>query len=80
MVVLRQTKILGSPLRSKRGLVRSDEEALQRAGLSRVKKKQHSIVETKFELVGRHPTGGVSRPNGDACLNLSVKEKNSCGR
>lgn len=37
------------------------------------KKKQRSIVETKFEVVGRHPTGDVSEASGDACLNLSVR-------
>lgn len=36
-------------------------------------KKQRGIVETKFEVVGRHPTGDVSRASGDACLNLSVR-------
>lgn len=36
-------------------------------------KKQCGIVETKFEVVGRHPTGDVSRASGDACLNLSVR-------
>ncbi len=35
-------------------------------------KKQRHIVETKFEVVGRHPTGDVSKARGDACLNLSV--------
>lgn len=69
--VLRQTKTFGSLFRSKRGLVSSDGEALQRAGLSKGK-KQCSIVETKFEVVGRHPTGDVSEASGDACLNLSV--------
>lgn len=71
---MRQTKTLGSLLRSKRGLVSSDGEALRRAGLSRgKKKKQRGIVETKFEVVGRHPTGDVSEASGDACLNLSVR-------
>lgn len=58
--VLRQTKTPGAPFRSKRGPVSRDGEALQRAaGLSRAGKKQCSIVETKFEVVGRHPTGDV---------------------
>lgn len=69
---MRQTKTLGSLFRSKRGLVSGDGEALQRAGLSRGK-KQRSIVETKFEVVGRHPTGDVSKASRDACLNLSVR-------
>lgn len=38
LVVLRHTKTLGSVLRSKRGLVSGDGEALHRAGLSRGKK------------------------------------------
>lgn len=73
LVVLRQLKILGSLFKSKRGGVSSDGEALQRAGLSRVKKTQHSIVETRFELVGGRPSGNVSKASGDTCLNLSVR-------
>lgn len=42
-------------------------------------KKQCSIVETEFEVVGRHPIGDVSKASGDACLNLCVRmEKKSC--
>lgn len=36
-------------------------------------KKQCSVVETKFEVVGTRPTGDVSKASGDACLNLSVR-------